>query len=220
VYVSSYWTHTQNKNNYSPNGTYQTLLQDAIIDGKQHTASVRALFAYLSMQQYQSKNNKYLCTYLTLSLCIELVSLKWRHVRQWYIYLSLSSRYGIPQNVIFGRFFVYCTCLLSCPLQELKTKGLGYSHWFPGETLQAQLYIVFTVHLIIIGRVYFCTNLCTQSYSIIISLFSPIRISVYLKRHLQGGHKVYKQCNDIYKDCIVYACKLCEDGVLNTPKYV
>jgi hypothetical protein len=51
-----------------------------------------------------------------------------------------------------------------------------------------KLYIVFTVHLIIIGRVYFYTNLCTQSYSII-SLFSPIRTSAYLKRHLQGVTK-------------------------------
>jgi hypothetical protein len=50
----------------------------------------------------------------------------------------------------------------------------------------SKLYIVFTVHLIITGRVHFYTNLCTQLYSII-SLFSPIRISAYLKTPSSGG---------------------------------
>jgi hypothetical protein len=81
------------------------------------------------------------------------------------------------------------TC--SCRKHRFVQKQPKYSH--------GKLYIVFTVHLIIIGRVHFYTNLCTQSYSII-SLFSPIHISAYLKRHLQGGHKVYK--HRLHNPCI------------------
>jgi hypothetical protein len=49
-----------------------------------------------------------------------------------------------------------------------------------GLDVSGYLYIVFTVHLIIIGRVQFYTNLCTQSYSSLLLVYFPL----YVFRHI------------------------------------
>jgi hypothetical protein len=56
----------------------------------------------------------------------------------------------------------------------------------PKETKVGPLYIVFTVHLITIGRVHFYTNLCTQFYSII-SFISPYTYFGVFKTPSSGG---------------------------------